>query len=167
MSLHLLSSEIPFTMSDIEEDSINPGEEDFEDEEEELELLDDSDEEEEDDDDVEEDEFTTCGDDVPTVALDGLDYHSQLELCYNSTDTWKGLPILSIHEKARVLGIRTDQINKGSVVCVEASDFPNGQYPPDSESIALLELEKKQCPIIIMRTMPNGQKCPVSVNELL
>ena len=62
------------------------------------------------------------------------------------------LPILTRYEKAKVLGIRSSQINSG------AEPFINiPSHIIDGITIARLELEKKAIPFIIRRNIPNGK----------
>jgi DNA-directed RNA polymerase I, II, and III subunit RPABC2 len=63
----------------------------------------------------------------------------------------KTLPILTKYERARILGIRTKQINNGSQIFVE-----NKNNIIDGYNLALLELQQKKIPYIIQRPLPNG-----------
>jgi len=62
------------------------------------------------------------------------------------------LPILTRYEKAKVLGIRSSQINSGAEPFI---DIPS--HIIDGITIARLELEKKAIPFIIRRNIPNGK----------
>jgi DNA-directed RNA polymerases I, II, and III subunit RPABC2 len=73
----------------------------------------------------------------------------------------KTLPILTKYEKAKILGLRSKQINSGSEIFVEV--------PPnifDGYTIANMELEQKKIPFIIRRPLPNGSSEFWSVNDL-
>ena len=63
----------------------------------------------------------------------------------------KTIPILTKYEKAKVLGLRSKQINSGSesFISVNSSII-------DGYTIALMELEQKKIPFIIRRPIPNG-----------
>lgn len=61
------------------------------------------------------------------------------------------LPILTKYERARILGIRTKQINNGSQLFVE-----NENNIIDGYNLALLELKQKKIPYIIQRPLPSG-----------
>ena len=63
----------------------------------------------------------------------------------------KTLPYLTKYERARVLGIRTKQIQRGSQIFIETKDNIIDGY-----IIACKELEEKKIPFIIQRPLPNG-----------
>lgn len=60
-------------------------------------------------------------------------------------------PILSKYEKARILGIRADQLNKGAYPFIEVDE-----HIIDGYKIAELELKEKKIPFIIQRPLPGG-----------
>lgn len=62
------------------------------------------------------------------------------------------LPIMTRYEKAKVLGIRSTQINSGAESFI---DIPNNII--DGITIARMELEQKAIPFIIRRNLPNGK----------
>ena len=64
------------------------------------------------------------------------------------------LPILTKYEKARILGLRISQLNKGARPYIT---IENRQIV-DMHIIAEQELKKKLLPFIIMRPIPNGNK---------
>jgi len=64
------------------------------------------------------------------------------------------VPFLTKFEKARVLGLRTKQINSGSDIYID--DIPESII--DGRIIAEMELEAKKIPFIISRPLPNGKK---------
>ncbi len=66
-------------------------------------------------------------------------------------DLHKTFPILTKYERARVLGLRTKQINNGSQIFVK-----NENNIIDGYNLALLELQQKKIPYIIQRPIPNG-----------
>lgn len=66
-------------------------------------------------------------------------------------DLHKTFPILTKYERARVLGLRTKQINNGSQIFVK-----NENNIIDGYNLALLELRQKKIPYIIQRPIPNG-----------
>ena len=73
----------------------------------------------------------------------------------------KTIPFLTKYERARILGLRTKQINKGSAIFVKADkDIIDGY------NIALLELEHKKIPFIIQRPLPNGGSEYWNVSDL-
>ena len=63
------------------------------------------------------------------------------------------IPLLTKYEKARVLGLRITQLNKGAKPLVEYNSTII-----DNHIIAELELRKKKIPFIVMRPLPNGSK---------
>ncbi len=62
------------------------------------------------------------------------------------------LPIMTRYEKAKILGIRSTQINSGAESFI---DIPNNII--DGITIARMELEQKAIPFIIRRNLPNGK----------
>lgn len=64
------------------------------------------------------------------------------------------LPILTKYEKARILGLRISQLNKGAQPYITIENH----HIVDMHIIAEQELKKKKLPFIIMRPMPNGNK---------
>lgn len=61
------------------------------------------------------------------------------------------IPILTKFEKAKILGIRSKQLDEGAETFI--------QVPPNvisSYTIALMELKEKKIPFIIRRPIPNG-----------
>ena len=67
-------------------------------------------------------------------------------------DNHKTFPILSKYEKARIIGLRVSQLNKGSPTFLDVS--PNNYI--DKTLIAEQELNNKKIPFIIKRPIPNG-----------
>jgi len=65
------------------------------------------------------------------------------------------LPLLSKYEKAKVLGLRAEQINNNSPIYISI-EFEELQKMNPLE-IAELELAQKRIPFIIRRLLPNGQ----------
>ena len=73
----------------------------------------------------------------------------------------KTIPFLTKYERARILGVRTKQINRGGAVFVKVDkDIIDGY------NIALLELEQKKIPFIIQRPLPNGGSEYWNVSDL-
>ena len=66
------------------------------------------------------------------------------------------------YEKVRILGIRTQQILKGSKVMLKLKDFFN--WTP--YELAKIELENKTTPLIIKRVLPNNTYDLWKINEL-
>lgn len=64
------------------------------------------------------------------------------------------LPILTKYEKARILGLRISQLNKGAKPYINIENH----HIVDMHIIAEQELKKKKLPFIIMRPIPNGKK---------
>jgi len=63
----------------------------------------------------------------------------------------KTIPWLTKYERARVLGLRTKQLNNGADAFIE---IPPGMI--NGDKIALGELNQKKVPFIIRRPIPNG-----------
>ncbi len=67
---------------------------------------------------------------------------------------------MTIYERVRVLGERAKQLSLGAKPLIK--DVEN----MDPKIVARMELEKKVIPLIIIRTLPNGQKEKWRVSEL-
>jgi DNA-directed RNA polymerase I, II, and III subunit RPABC2 len=61
-------------------------------------------------------------------------------------------PFLTNYEKTKIIGLRANQLSKGSVPFVSVP-----KHITDVRDIARLELEQKRLPFIVKRPMPNGQ----------
>ena len=73
----------------------------------------------------------------------------------------KTYPILSKYERAKILGLRVSQLNKGAKPYVNIN-----KNILDNILIAEKELKEKKIPFIIMRPMPNGKSEYWNVNDL-
>ncbi len=73
----------------------------------------------------------------------------------------KTFPYLTKFERAKILGQRAKQINKGSPIFVKVT--PN---IIDGHTIALMELQQKKIPFIIKRPLPNGSNEYWKVSDL-
>lgn len=73
----------------------------------------------------------------------------------------KTLPILTRYEKAKIIGIRSKQINSGSELFI---DIPDNII--DGITIANMELQQKKIPFIIRRPLPNGTNEYWDINDL-
>lgn len=60
-------------------------------------------------------------------------------------------PFLTNYERTRIIGLRANQLSKGSVPFVSVP-----KHMTDVKDIAKLELEQKRLPFIIKRPLPNG-----------
>ena len=67
-------------------------------------------------------------------------------------DNHSTLPLLSKYEKTKIIGLRVNQLNKGSQPFIEGQ-----QSTIDSHLIATQELFEKKIPFIIKRPLPNGK----------
>lgn len=61
-------------------------------------------------------------------------------------------PFLTNFEKTKIIGLRANQLSKGSVPFISVP-----KHITDVKDIAKLELEQKRLPYIIKRPLPNGQ----------
>ena len=60
-------------------------------------------------------------------------------------------PFLTHFERTKIIGLRANQLSKGSVPFISVPD-----HITDVRDIARMELEKKRLPYIIKRPLPNG-----------
>ena len=71
------------------------------------------------------------------------------------------VPIMTKYEIARILGVRTKQINSGANIFVKTSEnIIDGYY------IALQELKEKKIPFIIRRPIPGGKSEYWNISDL-
>lgn len=63
-------------------------------------------------------------------------------------------PIMTRFERAKVLGLRTEQIARGSHVLVDVDIVGGNESPAE---IAARELRDKRTPFVIVRSLPNGE----------
>lgn len=81
---------------------------------------------------------------------------------YNVIDEHhKTIPILTKYEKAKVLGIRANQLNNGCKPFVNTTESDMDGY-----LIAERELQEKKMPLIIKRPLPSGKNEYWKVNDL-
>ena len=71
---------------------------------------------------------------------------------YIIDDKHKTYPVLSKYEKAKIIGIRVNQLNYGAEPFVTVK-----QLNLDKVIIVEEELKQKKLPFIIKRPMPNGK----------
>ena len=64
--------------------------------------------------------------------------------------TKKTIPILTKYERARIMGVRMQQLASGAKPCVDTRGMKS------IEDIAKAELEKRVLPFLIKRPLPNG-----------
>ena len=60
-------------------------------------------------------------------------------------------PILTKFERAKILGVRSEMLASGSPALINVPEYINNTY-----DIALLEFKERKIPLLIKRTMPNG-----------
>jgi len=106
-----------------------------------------------------------------------LKYHPECVLEYQETEEadlplesvppqddkkHRSMPFLSIFEKTRILGMRTNQLAQGARPFIEVPD-----YVTDVQEIAQLELDQRRLPIIIKRYMPDGTYEKFRLSDLI
>lgn len=71
-------------------------------------------------------------------------------------------PVMTKYEKAKVLGIRTEQIARGARPMIDVPDngvtMDGSDYKWTSADIAFEELLQKRTPFVIVRYMPDGTR---------
>ncbi|KAI9658525.1 MAG: DNA-directed RNA polymerases I II and III subunit RPABC2 [Alyxoria varia] len=102
--------------------------------------------------------FTETGDDHVVVGADNREVQAQQ--AKNSLDAKAARkipkekrttsPFLSKYERARVLGVRANQISHNAEILVD----PQGEK--DSLNLARMELEQRRLPLIVRRYLPDG-----------
>ena len=86
--------------------------------------------------------------------------HSPIEITTKNDEIVTGPPTLTRFEKARVLGARTLQLSLGAPSFIE---IPKTGIT--SLQIAMMELEQRLLPIVIKRTLPNGNYQNIPMNR--
>tara|TARA_Y100000590_G_scaffold465423_1_gene637719 strand:+ start:163 stop:537 length:375 start_codon:yes stop_codon:yes gene_type:complete len=71
----------------------------------------------------------------------------------------KTVPFLTKYEKARILGLRAEQINQGNISFIKTTSS-------NIYTIVENELKNKKIPFIIQRPLPNGQSEYWKVSDL-
>lgn len=127
-------------------------------------VLEELDEFDEDEDEVEIDEAEKSMFSNPIDIL--LKYHPECILEYEETEQpsiplrtnlseddpkHRSAPFLSIYERTKILGMRTNQLAQGARPYIQVPE-----HVSDIQEIARLELEQRRLPIIIKRFMPDG-----------
>jgi DNA-directed RNA polymerase I, II, and III subunit RPABC2 len=84
-----------------------------------------------------------------------------------NTNTSITTPFITKYELVKVKALRVQMLENHAPPTVEASLFPNNEYPRDTEEIAMMELKHKKLPFIIRRPLPNGLYEDIPVSRLL
>lgn len=124
--------------SELEDEEVAGLEKNQDEEEEEKELNSEEEEDDEDDEEADDDSFVE----------------------FKRDDNTRGVPFLTKFERARVLGVRTQQINSGAKIFVERKEGDS------SLDIATRELLNKRMPFLICRNIRNTLVY-ISVNDLI
>ncbi len=70
---------------------------------------------------------------------------------------------LTKYEKTRIIGVRAEQLAKGALPTFPINE--NEEFDP--VKIAMIELEKRILPIIIVRTLPDGEDIEVRMENII
>ena len=74
----------------------------------------------------------------------------------------KTKPFLTKFEKAKIIGVRAEMLSSGSNPMIKIDSSFKNAY-----DIALKEFEQKKIPLLIRRTLPNGDKEDWRLDELI
>jgi DNA-directed RNA polymerase subunit K/omega len=133
------------------------------------------------------DEFDTPEDDVVVEETEKsmfsnpidvlLKYHPECILEYEETEQssiplratlseddpkHRSAPFLSIFEKTKILGMRTNQLAQGARPYIQVPE-----HISDIQEIARMEIEQRRLPIIIKRFMPDGTSEKFRLSDML
>ena len=86
--------------------------------------------------------------------------HEQVEITSKDDQIVIGPPMLTRFEKARIMGARTLQLSLGAPVFIEIP-----KNATSSLEIAMDELKQRVIPIVIKRTLPNGDYQHLSLDQ--
>lgn len=75
----------------------------------------------------------------------------------------RSTPYMTRYERAKVLGVRAEQIARGAVPMIAVEDLPMDASAAD---IAEAELRCGRIPFVLARTMPDGRKETWRTSEL-
>jgi len=79
------------------------------------------------------------------------------------TDTLASRPLLTRYELVALLGVRASQLERGAPTALPSDQIAGF----DVKRIAQLELQQGKCPLIVVRTLPNGQKFHISASSAI
>ena len=88
--------------------------------------------------------------------------HERIEITSKDDQTLIGPPTLTRFEKARIMGARALQLSLGAPVFIEIP-----KNATTSLEIAMEELNNRVIPIIIKRTLPNGDFQNISLDQFV
>lgn len=74
----------------------------------------------------------------------------------------KSAPFLSIYEKTKILGMRTNQLAQGARPYIQVPE-----HVSDIQEIARMEIEQRRLPIIIKRFMPDGRSEMFRLSDMI
>lgn len=74
----------------------------------------------------------------------------------------RSAPFLSVYEKTKILGLRTNQLAQGARPYIQVPE-----YITDVQDIARMELEQRRLPMIIKRFMPDGTFDKFRLSDLI
>ena len=86
--------------------------------------------------------------------------HKQAKITSKDNQIVIGPPMLTRFEKARIMGARALQLSLGAPVFIEIP-----KNAATSLEIAMEELKQKVIPIVIKRTLPNGDYQNISIDQ--
>lgn len=78
-------------------------------------------------------------------------------------DTNRSFPVMTRFERAKVLGLRTEQLARGAEPSIPIEDDPSSWDPSE---VAQRELDAKTLPFVIVRSMPDGTKEMWKIRDL-
>ena len=88
---------------------------------------------------------------------------SYMETMPSTNDSRVSRPVLTRYERASIMGRRMEQLQRGAIPFVE---IPAGTST-NAHDVALLELEQRKLPFIVVRKLPDGKKEEWRLSELL
>ena len=86
--------------------------------------------------------------------------HEQIEITSKDNQILIGPPTLTRFEKARIMGARALQLSLGAPVFIEIP-----KNATSSLEIAMEELKQRVIPIVIKRTLPNGDYQHIPIDQ--
>ncbi len=88
---------------------------------------------------------------VEEVEFDVVDHLQTINQMKSSIQKKTMMPYLTKYEKARIIGLRSQQLAKGAAPLVEVGNLKN------VIDIAEKELKERKVPLIVRRNLPNGK----------
>ena len=87
----------------------------------------------------------------------------EIKVAENKVETRVSRPVLTRYERASIIGMRLEQLQRGALPFVD--------IPPDSKfsvrDVVMMEFHQRKLPFTVVRKLPDGRKERWPLSELL